>query len=72
MQVYLGMCLGPCMFVRIIEMSVLRKSSIRGSTVWWVWLNCLLSGFSSTGSVQLGMDYCPLYGVAGCPLFRGF
>ena len=21
-------------------------------------------------AVQLGMDYCPLYGVAGCPLFR--
>ena len=21
-------------------------------------------------SVQLGMDYCPLYGVAGYPLFR--
>ena len=21
-------------------------------------------------SVQLGMDYCLLYGVAGCPLFR--
>ena len=22
-------------------------------------------------SVQLEMDYCPLYGVAECPLFRG-
>ena len=25
--------------------------------------------FSSIVSVQLGMDYYPLYGVAGCPLF---
>ena len=23
-------------------------------------------------SVQWGMDYCPLYRAAGCPLFRGF
>ena len=34
--------------------------------ILWVWLNCPLSG------VFRGMDYCPLYEVAGCPLFRGF
>ena len=27
-------------------------------------------GFSNIESVELGMDYCPLYRVAGCPLFR--
>ena len=30
------------------------------------------AGFSSVVSIHLGMDYCPLYRVAGCLLFRGF
>ena len=33
MQVYMGMRLGPCTFVRIIAMSLFRETSKRGSTV---------------------------------------
>ena len=65
------------MFVRIM-MSLFRESGIRGSTVhthtYLVGVAKLSvePGFSSIASVQLRTDYCPLHGVAGCPLFRGF
>ena len=50
---------------------VFRESSITGFTLQYS-VRVRSAGFSSIASVQLGTDYCPLYGVAGCTLFRGF
>ena len=57
------------MCLRIIAMAVLRESSIKGLTLQYF---VGVAKLSSIASVQFGTDYCPLYGLAGCPLFRGF
>ena len=50
--------MGMClMLLRIFAMAVFREFNIKEYSV---------------GVAKLGTDYCPLYGVAGCPLFRGF
>ena len=51
-------------------MALFRESIIKGSTFQYSVGVAKLS--VEQGFVQLGTDYCPLYGVAGCPLFRGF
>ena len=61
-----------CLNNHDVRTSGVRHKGFDCTIIWWVWLNCLPSRFSSTGSVQLGTDYGPLYGVAGCPLLRGF
>ena len=65
--IYGGACpLRPLMFL------VFRESSIKGFTLLYSVGVAKLSVERGFASVQLGTDYCPLYGVAGYPLFRGF
>ena len=57
------------MCFRIVAMDVFQESSIKGLTLQYF---VGVAKLSSIASVRLETDYCPLYGVAGCPLFRGF
>ena len=39
----------------------------------WVWLTvCYMQGNLLLHKLKWDQNKCPLYGVAGCPLFRGF
>ena len=67
-KLYMGMRL--FVFVQKIVMAVFRESSIEGSTLHYSVGVFKLS--VERDFLQLGMDYCPLYGVVGCSLFRGF
>ena len=70
MQACMGMHLGPCTFVRNrgVRVSGVQRKGFDCTIIGWVWLKCPLSGVL----YNWGRNYCPLYGVAGCPLFRGF
>ena len=74
MKLYIGKRLRALMFL------VFRESSIKGFTLQYSVGVAKLSferGFLvlrvyNWAPPLLGTGYCPLYGVAGCPLFRGF
>jgi len=69
----MGMRLGPCIFVRHACLCFGSPAKGVGLYNYSVGVaNVSVEPFSSTASAQLGMDYCPIYGVAGCPLLRGF
>ena len=53
-----------------LPISGVQQKGFDCTLIGWVWLTCPLSGVFTIVSVQLGLDYCPLYGVAGCPLFE--
>ena len=56
-------------------MAVFRESGVKGLTLQYFVGVAKLSvegGFLLLRAYNWGWIHCPLYGVAGCPLFRGF
>ena len=68
--IHMAMRTRLCRFVHNVCISGVQPKGFNCTFIQWAWLNYPLSGGFSIASVQLGMDYCLLYGVAGCPLFR--
>ena len=67
----MGIRLRPLMFVRIIVMAIFWESSIEGLTLQYSVDVAKLSIERSFLVLEV-YNYCLLYGVAGCLLFRGF